>query len=250
MNLPVTMSTGPLGSIVHALRADSGTIAELAAVDWSRHYRRVRLDPAGGFITLMAPSRLHEELARTLDIVVDAAGSILAGAVDGLRTTRLRRSNDPPGTGVEPDGAFYIGPHARGYRAALVEGEAAADAFLDRTAPDLVVEVEITSADEGKIERYGEMGVRELWWLRGRRGTRELRVEFLALRLGSPPRTLQASELLAGLTPDDVCDAIEGVRLSLTLTERMEAVARVVRRRRKESVRVREEEALYASHAE
>ena len=68
----------------------------------------------------MAPSRLHEELAKALDIVVDAAGSILAGAVDGLRSTRLRRSGDPPGTGVEPDCAFYIGPHARGYRAALV----------------------------------------------------------------------------------------------------------------------------------
>ena len=250
MNPPVTMYTGPLGSTVHALHADSGTVVELAAVDWSRHYGRVRLDPAGGIITLMSPSRLHEDLARILDIVVDAAGSILAGAVDGLRSTRLRRSGDPPGTGVEPDCAFYIGRHARDYRAALVEGEAAADAFLDRTAPDLVVEVEITSADEGKIERYGEMGVRELWWLRGRRGTRELRAEFLALRPGSPPRKLQASELLVGLTPGDVCEAVEGVRLSLTLTERMEAVARVVRRRRQESVRVREEEAPYASHSE
>ena len=250
MHPPVMMYTGPLGSTVHALHADSGTVAELAAVDWSRHYGRVWLDPAGGIITLMSPSRLHEDLARILDIVVDAAGSILAGAVDGLRSTRLRRSGDPPGTGVEPDCAFYIGRHARDYRAALVEGEAAADAFLDRTAPDLVVEVEITSADEGKIERYGEMGVRELWWLRGRRGTRELRAEFLALRPGSPPRKLQASELLVGLTPSDVCEAVEGVRLSLTLTERMEAVARVVRRRRQESVRVREEEAPYASYSE
>ena len=250
MNSPATMHTGPLGSTIHALHADAGTVAELAAVDWSRHYRRVWLDPAGGLITLMAPSRLHEDLARILDIVVDAAGSILAGAVDGLRSTRLRRPSDPPGTGIEPDCAFYIGEHAREYRDALVQGEGAADAYLEHTAPDLVVEVEITSADEGKIERYGEMGVRELWRLHGRKGTRELQAQFLALRSGTAPRRLGASELLEGFTPEDACEAVEGVRVGLTLTERMEAVARVVRRRQRASERVREEETPYPAHAE
>ena len=47
MSPPATMHTGPLGSTIHALRADAGTVAELAAVDWNRHYRRVWLDPAG-----------------------------------------------------------------------------------------------------------------------------------------------------------------------------------------------------------
>ena len=242
MTTPTTMHTGPLGSTIHALRADAGTVADLAAIDWNRHYRRVWLDPVGGLITLMAPSRVHEELAKILDIVVDAAGSTLTGAVDGLRNTRLRRPGDPPGTGMEPDCAFYVGEHARGYRAALIEGDAAADAFVERIAPDLVVEVEITSADEGKLERYGEMGVRELWRLHGRRGTRELRAEFLALRAGGAPRALEASEVLEELTPEDVCEAVEGVRLSGTRDERTEAVARVVRRRQRARVRVREEE--------
>ena len=250
MNPPATMHTGPLGSTIHTLRADAGTVAELAVIDWNRHYRRVCLDPAGGLITLMAPSRLHEELAKILDIVVDAAGSRLAGAVDGLRSTQLRRPGDPPGTGMEPDCAFYIGERARGYRAALIEGEAAADGFVERTAPDLVVEVEITSADEGKIERYSEMGVRELWRLHGRKGTRELRADFLALRPANAPRALDASEVLDGLTPDDVCEAVEGVRLSGTRDERTEAVVRVVRRRQQASVRVREEEGAYPVHSE
>ena len=108
MTPPVTMHAGPLGSTIHALHADAGTVAALAAIDWTRRYRRVWLDPAGGLIALMAPSRLHEELARILDIVVDAAGSTLAGAVDGLRSTRLRRPGDPPGTGMEPDCAFCV----------------------------------------------------------------------------------------------------------------------------------------------
>ena len=63
MSNPVTMHIGPLGSTIHVLRADAATIAELAAIDWSRHFRRVCLDPARGLITLMSPSHLHEDLA-------------------------------------------------------------------------------------------------------------------------------------------------------------------------------------------
>ena len=242
MNESPTMLTGPLGSTIHVLRADADTIAELAAIDWSRHFRRVCLDPVRGLITLMSPSRLHDDLATILDHIVDVAGSALTSGSKGLRTTRLRGRDDPPGTGMEPDCAFYVGEHARGYLAALVEGEAEADAFFERTAPDLVVEVEITSADAGKIRRYADIGVRELWRLHGRKGSRELRAEFLALRAGEAPRDLDASRVLADLTPDDVCEAVDSVRFGLTHDERAEAVARIVRRRRRESVRVREED--------
>ena len=245
MSNPTTMLTGPLGSTIHVLRADAGTIAELAAIDWNRCFRRVCLDPVRGIITLMAPSHPHEDLTKILDDVVDAAGSAIAGATKGIRSTRLRGQDEPPGTGMEPDCTFYVGERARGYYAALAEGDAALEAYVERIAPDLVVEVEITRADAGKAERYGEMGVRELWRMHGRKGTRELRAEFLALGPGSKPRNLDASEVLEGLTPADVCEAVDGVRFSQTLAERMEAVTRIVRRRRGGSVRVREEEAPY-----
>ena len=238
-----TTLTGPLGSTVHVIHADAGTVAELAAIDWSRHFRRVCLDPVRGLITLMSPSRLHEDLASIFDDIVGVAGSILTGGSKGLRSTRLRGREDPPGTGMEPDCAFYVGERARGYLEALREGEAAADSFLERTAPDLVIEAEITSADAGKAERYGDLGVRELWRLHGRQGSRELKAEFLALHPGKAPRALDASEVLDGLTPADVCEAVDGVRFSLTPSERMEAVARIVRRRQRASVRVSEDEA-------
>ena len=250
MSEPATMHTGPLGSTFHVLRADADTIAALAAIDWSRHFRRVCLDPVGGLITLMSPSHPHEDLTTILDHIVDAAGSALAGAAKGLLSTRLRGRGEPPGTGMEPDCAFYVGARARDYYAARGEGEAAAVDFIERTAPDLVVEVEITNADEGKAERYGKMGVRELWRLHGRKGSDELRADFLALRSGRPPRELHASEVLEGLTPDDVCEAVEGVRFSQTRDERTEAVARVVRRRQRASVRVREEEAPYRADSD
>ena len=248
MNAPGTMHTGPLGSTIHVLRADAGTIAELAAIDWNRHFRRVCLDPVRGIIILMAPSRLHEDLSGILDDVVSAAGSVITGAAKGIRSTRLRGRGEPPGTGMEPDCAFYVGERARGYFAARAEGEEALEAFVERTAPDLVVEVEITNADAGKAERYGEMGVRELWRLYGRKGTRELRAELLALRAGNAPRRLDASEVLKGLTPDDVCEAVDKVGASPTRDEQTEAVARIVRRRRRQaSVRVRETAAAYSA---
>ena len=50
-----------------------------------------------------------------------------------------------------------------------------------------------------------------------------------------------------GLTPDDVCEAVEGVRTSHTRDERTEAVSRIVRRRQQASVRVREEEETYST---
>ena len=74
MNTPATTFVGPLGSTIHVIRADADTIAELAAVDWSRHFRRVCLDPVRGLITLMAPSRLHEDLSTIFDDIVEDCG--------------------------------------------------------------------------------------------------------------------------------------------------------------------------------
>ena len=245
MNDRATTHVGPLGSAIHVLRADAQTIEQLAAIDWSRHFRRVCLDPVRGLITLMSPSRLHEDLSGIFDDIVDEAADRLGRASKRLRSTRLRGRGEPPGTGMEPDCTFYVGERADGYQAALMEGEAAADAFLERTAPDLVVEVELTGADAGKVERYGQMGVRELWRLHGSKGSRELRADFLALQPEGAPQLLAASQVLEGLTPADVCEAVEGVRSSRTRAERTEAVARIVRRRG--AVRVREDEAPYSA---
>ena len=248
MNDRATLHVGPLGSAIHVLHADAHTVEQLAAIDWNRHFRRVCLDPVRGLITLMSPSRLHEDLSDMFDDIVDVAADALGRSSKGLRSTRLRGRGEPPGTGMEPDCAFYVGERADGYQAALMEGEAAADAFLEGAAPDLVVEVELTSTDAGKAERYGQIGVRELWRLHGRKGSRELTADFLALKPEGAPRPLAASQVLEGLTPADVCEAVEGVRSSRTRAERTEAVARIVRRRG--AVRVREEEAPYAAGAE
>ena len=150
---------------------------------------------------------------------------------------------------MEPDCAFYVGGRARAYRAALAAGKEAADAFFEENAPDLVVEVEITSADESKIERYGDLGVRELWLLHDPEGSGAPQAEFLALCPRTAPRPLASSSVLGGLTPDDIREAVAGVRLSVTRDERTEAVARIVRRRQCASVRVREADTPYAARS-
>ena len=66
-------------------------------------------------------------------------------------------------------------------------------------------------------------------------------------RAGSAPRKLDASVVLAGLTPDDVCEAVEKVRFSRTLAERTEAVSCIVLRRQREIVRVRAEGERYSA---
>ena len=223
------------------MHADPDTIAELAAVDWSRHFRRVCLDPVRGLITLMAPSRLHHDLTETFVDIVDIATDAFGRPSKGLLSTRLRGRGEPPGTGMEPDCAFYVGELAAGYRDALIDGAAEADEYLERTAPDLAVEVELTNVDEGKIQRYGDIGVRELWRIHARRGSRELGADFLALEPGHPPRSLIASEVIQGLRPSDVCEAVEGVRHGLTRGERTAAVGRIVRQRKLNIFRVRDE---------
>ena len=240
-----TMHTGPLGSTIHVIRADADTVAALAAIDWSPHFRRACLDPVRGLITLMSPSHPHEDLSSIFDDIVNVAGSILTRAAKNLRSLRLRGPGEPPGTGVEPDCAFYVGDRARDYFKARREGQTAVEAYVERVAPDLVMDVEITHADQGKAERYGDIGVRELWRLHGRKGTTEIEAEFLALHAGSAPRVLDASQMLEGLTPDDVREAVEGVRFGETDDERRNAVAHIVHRRQRMSQRVREERKSY-----
>ena len=76
MNGATTTLTGPLGSTIHVLRADAATVTALAAIDWNRSFPRVCLDPVRGLITLMSPSRLHDDLAEILSHIVDAAPAL------------------------------------------------------------------------------------------------------------------------------------------------------------------------------
>ena len=66
------------------------------------------------------------------------------------------------------------------------------------------------------------------------------------MHTGPPGSTIHVLHADAGTVAEpDVCEAVEGARFSRTPDERTEAVARIVRRRRQASPRVREEEMQY-----
>jgi hypothetical protein len=119
-----TTVTGPLDFTVPNLQAEPETVAALAAIDWNRRFRRVCLDPERGLVTLMSPSRLHEELSAMLGDIVEVATDTLSGAERGIGSTRLRGGGDPPDTAVEPECAFHAGGRARAHSRAWREGEA------------------------------------------------------------------------------------------------------------------------------
>ena len=246
MTQPTTTFRGPLGSTIHVLRADAETIEQLAMVDWNKHFRRVCLDPARGLITLMSPSNLHERLTRTFDFVVDVAADAVGKTTAGIGSTRLKGRGSPPGTGLEPDCAFYIGDSVDGFLAAEEEGEAAVDAYLESVPPDLVVEVELTHADLGKARRYGQLGMKELWQLKAKKKTRDITsMEILRLHPARPPEALSVSHVLPGLTPSQVRDALANLKSARTRQERTEAVSRAILKRG--ALRVREEPPEYVS---
>ena len=85
------MHVGPLGSTIHVIHADADTVAELVAVDWNRHFRRVCLDPARGLVTLMSPSHPHEDLSTIFDDILNVAGSILTRAAVARIVRRRQR---------------------------------------------------------------------------------------------------------------------------------------------------------------
>ena len=239
-----TSHIGPLGSSIHVLRADAETVGALAGMEWNEHFRRVGLDPVRGLVTLMSPSRLHEELSKVLGDIVEQAGDVLERATKGLQSVRLKRPEEPPGTGLEADCAFYIGESVARFLDAILEGDAEAQAYLEARPPDLVVEVELTHADAGKAERYGQIGVREFWRLRARKNSDEFGLDFYALHPANPPQRLEASSVLPRLHPDEVVGSINRVRHGLTRAERSEAVSRELRKRG--ALRIREQQAVYA----
>ena len=246
MNQPTTTFTGPLGSTIHVLQADAETIERLALIDWNQHFRRVCLDPVRGLITLMSTSGLHERLTQTLDIVVDVATDAIGKTSTGLRSTRLKGRGAPHGTGLEPDCTFYIGDSVDGFLSATAQGKAVTDDYLERVAPDLVVEVELTRADSGKPERYGQLGVKEFWQLKAKEATGEVSsIKFLALYPERTPEDTPISRVLPGLTPSQVLEAITNLKLARTRQERTEAVSRVILKRG--ALRLREDSPQYAS---
>ena len=199
-------AVGSMGSRFEAIRMSRESLIRAADFDWNRLGRRVVLDLAEGLVSWMSPTGMHEKITygaeKNVEIASDCCGIMIYGSFGSRRWKRLE---DPPGTGMEADAAFYVGENARLYRLACDRGED--EEFEDRVPPDLVIEAEAFHGDPDKPDRWADLGVTEMWQLeKGRTRLDPPKAEILGLR--PSVRRRSESVLLPSLTPDMIARAV------------------------------------------
>jgi len=144
-------------------------------VSWSQYEQllevfgdhRLRITYCDGMIELMSPGRTHEEFGGLLGRMVEALTEELDIPLKALGSTTLRRQAVEKG--LEADRSYYL---TNAYRLGPLDQPFDLETI---PPPDLVIEVEITSALLGKLAIYAALGVPEVW----RHDGRTLRVLLL-----------------------------------------------------------------------
>ena len=107
-----------------------------------------------GDLEIRSLSPEHERLNRLLASFVEEASLALGIDVESFGSTTFKR--DDLERGFEPDSCFYIANADR------VVGRRKIDLRKD-PPPDLVIEIDITSASVRKFPIYAQVGVPEIW---------------------------------------------------------------------------------------
>ncbi len=107
-----------------------------------------------GDLEIRSLSPEHERLNRLLASFVEEASLALGIDVESFGSTTFKR--DDLERGFEPDSCFYIANADR------VVGRRKIDLRKD-PPPDLVIEIDITSASLRKFPIYAQVGVPEIW---------------------------------------------------------------------------------------
>ena len=119
--------------------------------------RRLRLTYNRGNLEIMAPTPEHERFKKVSGRFVETMAEELDIRIEPLGSTTLKR---PELSGAEPDECFYI------YNIDAVRGKKRLDLTLD-PAPDLVVEIDVTSSSQSRLQVYADLGVAEVWIYNG-----------------------------------------------------------------------------------
>jgi Uma2 family endonuclease len=113
-----------------------------------------------GRLEIMSPSLEHEQYKQAFTMLVEMLADDLGIDIMNLGSTTFKRSELE--RGFEADVCFYV------QRAAQMRGKSHIDPAID-PAPDLVIEVEVTSPALNKLPIYAEFGVPEVWRYDGSR---------------------------------------------------------------------------------
>ena len=107
-----------------------------------------------GVLEIMSSRPTHEDYNRTLAYLVGILAEEKGIEWRDLGSTTFRRED--LASGFEPDGCFYFQSEA------LIRNHQEIDLRVD-PAPDLVIEIDITSGSINKLALYGQVGVAEIW---------------------------------------------------------------------------------------
>ncbi len=113
-----------------------------------------------GMLEIMSPSSEHERCKQTLSLLVEMLAEGLGVDIENLGSTTFKRSELE--RGFEADVCFYV------QNAERMHGKIHIDPAVD-PAPDLVIEVEITSPVLNKLPVYADFRVPEIWRYDGER---------------------------------------------------------------------------------
>ena len=107
-----------------------------------------------GMLEIMSPSSEHEEYRQALSLLVEELADGLGMDIRNLGSTTFKRSQLE--RGFEADVCFYVQSAER------MRGKTPIDPAVD-PAPDLVIEVEITTPALNKLPIYADFRVPEIW---------------------------------------------------------------------------------------
>ncbi len=136
-------------------------IINLSGISWQTYEtlleelsdRRLRLTYYHGNLEIMTPSPEHEFSKKVMGRFVETLAEESAIQIYPLGSTTFKR---PKLSGAEPDECFYIS------NIDAVRGKKRLDLAED-PAPDLVVEIDVTSFSNNRLQVYADLGVAEVW---------------------------------------------------------------------------------------
>lgn len=111
-----------------------------------------------GVLEIMTPLFEHENPKIQFDRLIFALAVELKTKIRSAGSTTLKRK--PIAKGIEPDNCYYI------QNEPIIRGKQELDLTTD-PAPDLAVEIDITSSYINKFNIYAALGVGELWRYNG-----------------------------------------------------------------------------------
>ncbi|MEM6252182.1 MAG: Uma2 family endonuclease [Cyanobacteria bacterium P01_D01_bin.156] len=122
--------------------------------------RNLRLTYHRGVLEIMAPSPEHKYFKKVMGRFVETLAEEFVVTLYPLGSTTLEREDLESGS--EPDECFYLTVS----KVTAVRGKKRIDLTQD-PAPDLVVEVDITSRSRQREQVYGALKIPEIWRFNG-----------------------------------------------------------------------------------